>query len=257
MKEEGSAMSGPRGSDEQPDLAVRQWQGTSLTYRVGTTDEFLFDDSYGETRFFPPGFEVGRAGTIIDAGAHIGAFTVLAARQVPDGTVHALEPGSANVALLERNAAANGAANVHAHQLALGGADGTVRLYQAPGSIGHSLYRNPGWDDVVPEPGIDRESRDYEEVECVTLERFLRANAIEAVDLLKMNIEGAEYDILRGTCVEVLRRIRWMQIELHPVQDAVAEAALARLREAGFEVTTISTDHPDVRGWATARLTPG
>ncbi len=180
---------------------------------------------------------------------------MLAARQVPKGKVFALEPGFENFEIMQRNLAENEADNVTAHKLALGAKTETVRLWHGPGSVGHSLFLNPLWADVPVEPrNMETHSEDgYEEVACQALEEWLTEHGITEIDYMKMNIEGAEYDVLGKAPINVLRVIRHMHVELHPEEDGLADALIQRLDEAGFTTSVVWSDDPTVKGWVTAQ----
>ena len=128
--------------------------------------------------------DVRDAQRIVDVGANIGVFTVLAARRFPRATVYALEPESENFSVLTENIALNRLTNVILLRKAVARVRGVARLYLgAPDA--HSLYG----------------SGNYEEVETVPLSDF------GDIDFLKIDAEGAERDILpypaRTIAVEV------------------------------------------------------
>jgi len=223
-------------------------------YRIGTTDEFVLAAEYGLARYFPSDYEPENGVTILDVGAHIGSFAVLAAQRVPNGVVHAIEPASENFDLLRKNLQNNNIRNVVAHRLALGARNGTVRLNHGPGSVGHSLYLNPGWANVTPEPrSVHAEPlAPYEDVRSRLFADFLTDNAIEDVAFMKMNIEGAEYVVLLGAPEDVLQRIHLMQVELHPEDEGLCDRLLERLSKSGFSTTVVWSSDPTVKGWLTA-----
>lgn len=236
-------------------VGIRELDDADFYYRIGTTDELVLDSQYGAPRFFAAGYRARETDTILDVGAHIGVFAVLAARQVPRGVVHALEPGTENFELLQKNLDENQVDNAVAHRLALGSTTGTVRLYHAPGSVGHSLYLNPGWAAVPTEPRSRRTHPEegFEEVSSQVFEEFLAENGIREVDYMKMNIEGAEYDVLGTAPMTVLQAIGFMHVELHPVEDAVATELIGRIKSAGFTTSVTWNDDPTVKGWLTAQ----
>ncbi len=237
-------------------VTLRNLNGVDIVYRSGTTDEAVLEEEYAAARFFPEGFEPAPDATILDVGAHIGVFAALIARRVPQGAVHALEPSLENFGLLQQNLRNNGADNVTAHRLALAGENGTLRLYHAPGSVGHSFYRNPEWEGEPwePRPEDAPPPREYEDVRTQVLADFLDEHRIDRVDFMKMNIEGAEYDVLLNASEKTLNAIAWMCVELHPETEGRADRLVERLREAGFHTEfTAAEDNPWVVGWLTAR----
>ena len=230
-------------------------ENAQISYRIGTTDELVLKSQYGSARFFPEGYRPREDATILDVGAHIGVFAVLAAAQVPGGVVHALEPGTENFELLQKNLRDNKADNTVAHRLALGATSDVVRLYHAPGSVGHSLHLNPGWAAVPSEPRSPDAAPqgEYEEVTSQVLEEFLAENKINKVSFMKMNIEGAEYDVLLSAPERVLRAIGFMHVELHPEEEGLAGRLIERIGAAGFTTKVVWSDDPTVKGWLTAQ----
>jgi FkbM family methyltransferase len=124
---------------------------------------------------------------VVDAGAHVGYYTVIASRLVgPEGKVYAFEPDPANFELLRKNVQVNGLTNVVLEQKALSDRKGTIKLFLASENKGdHRIYQPEG------------ESRPSVDVEAVRLDEYLRGRE-RRVDVLKMDTQGAEGVILEG-----------------------------------------------------------
>lgn len=126
--------------------------------------------------------------TFVDVGAHVGYYSLLAARQVgPQGKVYSFEPEPVNYSLLIKNVELNGYSNVSAKSNAVSGSVGSVSLHVSALDSGrNSVYRHG-----LPEQGII-------EVETTTLDAFFEAKSWPKIDLIKMDVEGAEQDVLNG-----------------------------------------------------------
>jgi len=124
--------------------------------------------------------------TVVDVGANVGYYTLLAARLVGrSGRVVAFEPSPDNFALLKRNVEANGYDNVVLVPKAVSDDSGTARLrLDRSSSGGHSLSDFRGGADTV-------------EVETISLDEYF-AGHDDRIDLLKVDAEGAEMAIFRG-----------------------------------------------------------
>jgi FkbM family methyltransferase len=126
--------------------------------------------------------------TFIDVGANVGYFTLLAASRVGQtGSVHAIEPSPYAFNKLSTAVAANSIRQVHLHNLGLSDASGELSLYVQPESAGfHSptMSAESGGDPVT--------------VPVVRLDEALDAWGVQAVDLMKMDVEGHELHVLRG-----------------------------------------------------------
>ena len=123
---------------------------------------------------------------VLDLGANIGYYTLLAARLAgPKGRVYAFEPEPLNYSLLLKNVELNGYANVVAMQQAVSDKLGTVKFFLDRENTGaHTMYQHEG-------------TKGYIEVETVTMDDFFRDKG-RRVDVIKMDIEGAEMAALAG-----------------------------------------------------------
>ena len=128
--------------------------------------------------------------TVIDAGAHVGQYALLASGCVgPEGRVHAFEPHPRLHAILCRNLARVGCTNVAAQPLALG-----RRCEERPFFLART--DNLGASSLRPDPLVPDSSA--VRVQVTSLDAYLAAHAVPHVDLLKINVEGAERDVLAG-----------------------------------------------------------
>jgi FkbM family methyltransferase len=125
--------------------------------------------------------------TVIDLGGHIGYYTLLLARQVgPTGRVLSFEPDPVNFTLLAENVALNGYRNVEVFPLAVGDRAGTVTLHRSSDNAGdHRIWQG------------DDEARAGVPVHVVSLDEFFGGRQL-AVDLVKLDVQGAEPAAVRG-----------------------------------------------------------
>jgi FkbM family methyltransferase len=136
----------------------------------------------------------------VDGGAHIGVVSVLLASLCPGGRVYAFEPVPETAAHLEHNLAANGIANVTVERLALYRDDGEIALdfdesYPGGSHIGEGKCR----------------------VATIRLDSWVEARGLDRLDLLKLDVEGAEPAVLDGA-EETLRRFKPVTVvECNPV----------------------------------------
>lgn len=140
------------------------------------------------TRLFKQAIEEGMV--VVDAGAHIGYYTLMAAKLVgTKGKVYAFEPEPSNYRLLIRNIYENRYKNVVATQKAVGNKERKETFFLNKKDFGsHSLSR-----DNVPE------LRNSLEVESTTLDKFFEKNVGNfKVDFVKMDTQGAEGLIVEG-----------------------------------------------------------
>lgn len=148
----------------------------------------------------------------VDVGANIGVYTLLLARLAgPSGRVWAFEPEPENFALLERNVAQNGYGNVECVRKAVSDRSGAAELGFCEEHRGdHRLFD--------PDPSHRRVP-----IETVTLDAFFEPGA--RIDVLKMDIEGAEVAALEG-----MRRV----IRDNPGIVVIAEYCPDLIESSGF-----------------------
>ena len=123
---------------------------------------------------------------IIDIGANVGVYTVLAAEKVgKNGRVVAVEPEPKNYKQLLGNIKLNNFQNVISKNIAMTNHEGTEKLYLFSSLASHSL--------IFPE---DKNS--YIEVPVKTIDKLLEELDIKKIDIIKIDAEGAEIPILKG-----------------------------------------------------------
>ena len=140
--------------------------------------------------------------TIVDIGAHMGAFAVHAAQSCPDARVYCYEPEQRNFGLLQQNIGINGLEDrVSAFRLAVGSTIGHRNL-----SVGESLSNS---FHIIPDGASSQTVR------CTTLREIFEGHQLDTIDLLKINCEGAEYEILESCSRADFDRIANIRLEYH------------------------------------------
>lgn len=180
--------------------------------------------------------------TVVDAGANVGYMSVLAAMTVgPAGRVFSFEPHPDLAGILRSNvsraASAGGCAHVTVHQVALGDRQGTAALV-----VPADFTANDGTARIVPQSADDERALS---VTLHTLDDFMNDVLAESVvDVLKLDVEGAEAQVLAGGFEALAaHRIRHIIFEDHDVRRS---DAVAILREAGYQLFAL--------GWTMRRL---
>jgi FkbM family methyltransferase len=141
--------------------------------------------------------------TILDVGANCGLFSVFAAHRYPGAEIIAFEPAPEPAAVAERNLARHGVKVLHQ---AVGRSVGTSRLFVNPESqVTNSLVRS-AVEVFTGEPQAL-------EVETIDLDSFCRAEGIERIDVLKIDVQGSETEVLAGA-VDTLQRTDFLLLEV-------------------------------------------
>jgi FkbM family methyltransferase len=167
---------------------------------------------------------------MIDLGANIGVFSVYAATTARNATVYAYEPFFEYFKLAEANARLNGR-------------DTAVTCFNTAvaGRVESRTLYVKGTDFFFPTlmGQADQESGETVRVACTTLAEIVDSNKLERVDMLKMDCEGAEYEILYPTPQNYLQKVRQIRMEYHNLDDRERNVGQLEkfLTGAGFTIT--------------------
>jgi FkbM family methyltransferase len=137
-----------------------------------------------ETEIFQKNIKMGD--TVIDVGANLGYYTAIAARLTGDkGLVYAIEPEPVNFSYLKKTTELNGFANIFCCQVGISDHNGIGELYLSKDNKGdHRIYATSARDSVS--------------IKIVRLDDFVKEYNINKVDVIKMDIQGAEGLALLG-----------------------------------------------------------
>ncbi len=161
---------------------------------------------------------------ILDCGAHIGLASIYFAQRHPKAEIHAFEADPGIFALYERNIRSMGLESIRRHNKAVWVHGDGVAFASSGDDSGHIV----GGDAGTSLPSV--RLRDV-------------ISGLERVDMLKLDVEGAEFAILRD-CVDILERVRRTVIEVHMLGgDASLASLLGVLETAGFRYA-VSDLHP-------------
>lgn len=173
-------------------------------------------------------FKPKKGDVVVDAGAHVGFYTLKAAKAVGgDGRVIAIEPEDKNYKLLTLNIRINKYRNVTPIKKALSNFDGKARFFLKARSCSHSLIRKT-W--ITPIVGSTK-------VSVTTLDNLFEKLNITKVDILKINVEGAELAVLKG-CKRFLADGRIFKIVAtpHPPFEREAKKISNYLETFGYKI---------------------
>jgi FkbM family methyltransferase len=164
-----------------------------------------------------------------DVGANVGFYTLLFAELVgAGGRVFAFEPAPRNVQMLRRHVEMNRCQNVRIFPCALGNIDGETGFDPGPDTLtGHLAAGGPL------------------KVSCSRADTLLAEGQLEAPDVIKIDVEGAEADVLRGACGALEHR---PTVFLATHGETVHRACLDLLGTSGYRVRGLDGGPPEGTG---------
>lgn len=158
-------------------------------------------DPYDEREILPL---IKPGSVFFDIGSYYGYYALRAAQR--GARAFAFEPASANFQHLARNVALNPTLSCQAVQLALSDSTGTVAM-----SVAQEGNRGTGRIGAPSDGSVATET-----VATMTLDSFVRERGIERVDALKLDVEGAECQVLAGGAETLARCRPAMLMEYNP-----------------------------------------
>jgi len=149
----------------------------------------------------------------------------------PNAIIHVFEPFAENFELLTKNIRDSSLNNVDAEMKAIAGRKGKVNLnISSQNTGGHSI--------VFQEDSATS-------VEAIPLSEVFETHKISRCDLLKMDCEGAEYEILFSTPTEILDKVQTIVMEYHNTKEHNYSEIVKYLQERGFKTETIGKPHTE------------
>lgn len=207
-----------------------EWQGMHLHYRPGSSDPWAIynhlmkpreRDEYAPPREMP--LRPGEVKTVLDIGANVGVTALYFSQLFPNAQIYAFEPAPDNFALLERNIA--NSTRIRGFNFGLGAEDAALELFASDNPVnfgGYSLHP----------AGSDTSKRIRIQVRNVA--SVLAELSLETLDVVKVDTEGAEWDILTAFPATVLQTAKYITGELHGNKDFALLEYLSRWFDVGM-----------------------
>ncbi|MDQ3815606.1 MAG: FkbM family methyltransferase, partial [Armatimonadota bacterium] len=177
----------------------------------------------------------------VDIGASIGVFSVYAAATAKNVTIYAYEPMAQFYQLLCENVRLNNQGDVVKCFNCAVAAEATTRslFTENTGFFFPTLMGPAEASEETSVPGSMQ-------VACTTLADIIDSNNLETIDLLKMDCEGAEYEIFATTPASYLARIKEIRMEYHnlPENQHNVDWLKERLMANGYKITHMKVDSP-------------
>jgi FkbM family methyltransferase len=174
-------------------------------------------------------FKVEPNDVVVDVGAHIGRYSLIAARMA--SRVVSIEPEDSNFKMLVDNIRLNGFSNISPLQLALSDSPGNRLFYIATGGDTGTHSVEPEWRRMLD----TKRRRKSITVRCETLDRVVISLGLARIDWLKIDVEGHEIEVLKGSTA-TLSITRNLILE---VAEGNEDACRKQLGKAGMRLVSI------------------
>jgi len=212
--------------------------GVDVHIRHNRSDFHMIDEIWAYRKYDYFGYRVRPGDIVVDIGANIGAFSLYAAKVCGASRVVSFEPFPDSYRMLRRNVEENQLGNVTCVSQAVAGHRGLGCLRLDSMECGsHSLVKG-SFERTV-------------EVECCTLDDVFQRFSLPKIDYLKMDCEGAEYEILENATSR-LQQVNRISMETHSILGRKAENLEKLLCRYGFDVRLLG----DSRLYATRLSSP-
>jgi FkbM family methyltransferase len=146
------------------------------------------------------GFQINQNDIVLDIGAHIGLFTLYASQFCTKGLIYSFEPMKDNYELLLENIKSNNLEQVKIFNLAVSNSDDPIKLFINNDESGHSMFSQSSQNLMV---------------DSISLKKIFDDNKIEHCNFLKLDCEGAEYEIIKNLPLSYFEKIDKIIIEYH------------------------------------------
>ncbi len=209
--------------------------GIKYKVRSNSSDRNIIDEVCTHRFYNPNGFEIKENDTVVDIGAHIGIFSIFAAKFAKNGRVFSFEPVPENFALLCDNIEINKIKNIIPIHQAVSDKNDQENIFLDEDNHGvHSFFN------------VNTQSQPKKIlVEAVSLGSFIKDSNIAKIDFLKIDCEGAEYKILFNCSKEILDIIDKISMEYHDIDGKNnVNDLIIFLENNGFKVTIKSGIYP-------------
>jgi FkbM family methyltransferase len=220
-------LSSYRDGRPLPDLELRS--GPIIGHSAKDPLEKLIYKTFVLAAYTCDGFYLPSPGdNVIDCGANIGVFALCVAGMAPGIRVFCFEPATDTRARLEVNVHRNELdKQLHVFPYALFDSDTTRSLKLFPCSGDCSLF--------AP---ADCQPHKEESVRCISLKNAMNLCGVRTIDLLKVDVRGAELEIITSAAEVEWQRIKRVVVEFHDAwRPGSRDRVLASLVQNGFEIT--------------------
>ena len=199
--------------------------GLKIKIRVNSTDLMALTHVWMIQEYSDDDFPISNDDVIIDVGAHIGLFALFASQFCKNGKIFCYEPIKENYKILIENIEMNQIQNIFPNNLAVTKETSRVKIFLNDDQSGHSMFI---------------QNKNFVEVDSKSLSDIFIDNGIKECDFLKLDCEGAEYEIVESISSDLFTKINKTAIEYHMVdtKPELLKQLINKLKQFSFSVHT-------------------
>ena len=199
--------------------------GLKIKIRVNSTDLMALTHVWMIQEYSGDDFPISNDDVIIDVGAHIGLFALFASQFCKNGKIFCYEPIKENYKILIENIEMNQIQNIFPNNLAVTKETSRVKIFLNDDQSGHSMFI---------------QNKNFVEVDSKSLSDIFIDNGIKECNFLKLDCEGAEYEIVESLPSDLFTKINKTVIEYHMVdtKPELLEQLINKLKQFSFSVHT-------------------
>ena len=199
--------------------------GLKIKIRVDSTDLMALTHVWMIKEYYEDNFQIDENDVVVDVGAHIGLFALYASQFCNNGKIFCFEPIKKNYNLLLDNISLNNIKNIFPYNIAVTKKTSITKIFLNEDESGHSMYIK---------------NKNFVEINSKSLSDIFVENNIKECDFLKLDCEGAEYEIIESLSSDFLAKIKKMVIEYHMADNnpELLEKLIAKLKQFSFSVYT-------------------
>ncbi len=204
--------------------------GLKIKLRTRSTDLQAFTNVWILKEYKIEGFEIIENDVIIDVGGHIGLFALYASLKCPNGKIISIEPHPQNFLLLKENMANNKFNKIVFMNKAITNSNREIDLFvDSLDDSAHSIYGN---------------GKNSMKIKSTTLENIMTENQISKCNMLKMDCEGAEFEIIESLSDDQLFKIEKLCFEYHLKGNSISSLEILknRLEKMSYNVNIKPTN---------------
>ncbi len=209
------------------DVIFETRSGLKIKIRVNSTDLMALTHVWMIQEYSDDNFSINNDDVIIDVGAHIGLFALFASQFCKNGKIFCYEPIKENYKILIENIEMNQIQNIFPNNLAVTKETSRVKIFLNDDQSGHSMFI---------------QNKNFVEVDSKSLSDIFIDNGIKECDFLKLDCEGAEYEIVESLPSDLFTKINKTAIEYHmfDTKPELLEQLINKLKQFSFSVHTRS-----------------